>query len=209
MLIANDKTIVLIGYPESTLTQEANHFISADRPGGVEIFTPEKFLNIDNRTDYQYIVAFSLDISLRARVIELIEQEHLDCIRYVHNTVVYYDSNIKSWLGHGSFISPYSTILLHAKIGRHCTIDTHCLVAHYSELKDNIILHVGTHIAGKTILGENSIWNFRSAALNGLDISGNIEVGATSTVTKSLTQPGHYVGTPARRIGDRKVIEHV
>jgi len=209
MLIANDKIIVLIGYPDSTFTQEANHFISAERPGNVQIFTPEKFLSIDNRHSYQYIVAFSLDTNLRARVIDVVDQENLDCIRYIHDTVVYYNSDIESWFGSGSFISPYSTILLNAKIGRHCVIETYCLVAHYSELKDNIILHSGTMVAGKTTLGENSIWNFKSTAINGLDICGNIEVGAASTVTKSLIQPGHYVGTPARRIGDRKTLNYV
>jgi carbonic anhydrase/acetyltransferase-like protein (isoleucine patch superfamily) len=209
MLIANDKPIVLIGYAQSTVTQEANHFISADRPGKVKIITPTEFLNLTDKQQYQYFVGFTLDIDLRNQIINLIEEENLDCIRYVHDTVVYYNPDINSWLGRGSFIAPYSTILLHAKIGKHCIIETYCLVAHYSELKDNIILHVGTHIAGKTTLGGNSIWNFRSAALNGLDICGNIEVGATSTVTKSLTQSGHYVGTPARRIGDRKALTHV
>ena len=59
-------------------------------------------------------------------------------------------------------------------------------------------------IAGRTIVGNNSTFYFKSAVFNGLELCDNIEVGACSTVTKKIEQPGLYVGTPARRIGDVK-----
>jgi UDP-3-O-[3-hydroxymyristoyl] glucosamine N-acyltransferase len=59
-------------------------------------------------------------------------------------------------------------------------------------------------IAGRTTVGNNSTFNFKSAVLNGLELCDNIEVGACSTITKNIDQPGSYVGTPARRIGDVK-----
>jgi UDP-3-O-[3-hydroxymyristoyl] glucosamine N-acyltransferase len=204
MLIANNKPIRVIGFPESAMTQELYYFISEKFAGESKIILPDEFLSLTNLDDYQYFVGFSLDILLRAQIIELIEQKNLDCVRYVHDTVVYYNKDVESWLGRGSMVGPYNTILIDAKIGQHCIIETNCLIAHYSEIKDNVILHVGTFIAGKTIVGGNSVWNFKSAALNALDICGGIEVGATSTVTKNITQPGYYVGTPARRISDRK-----
>lgn len=209
MLIANDKPIRVIGFPESAMTQESYYFISEDFVGDSKIMLPDEFLSLKNLNDYQYFVGFSLDTNLRAQIIDLIEQQNLDCVRYIHDTVVYYNKDVESWLGRGSLIAPYTTILIDAKIGQHCIIETNCLIAHYSEIKDNVILHVGTLIAGKTTVGGNSVWNFKSAALNALDICGNIEVGATSTITKPLTEPGYYVGTPARRLGNRKIFNDI
>jgi carbonic anhydrase/acetyltransferase-like protein (isoleucine patch superfamily) len=209
MLIANNKPIRVIGFPESAMTQEMYYFISEEFAGESKIILPDDFLSLSNIDDYQYFVGFSLDIFVRAQIIDLIEQKNLDCVSYVHDTVVYYNKDVKSWLGQGSWIGPFSTILINAKIGKHCIIEPHCLIAHYSEIKDNVILHVGTLIAGKTTVGENSVWNFKSTALNALDICGGIEVGATSTITKNIKQPGHYVGTPARRVGDRKIFDGI
>jgi UDP-3-O-[3-hydroxymyristoyl] glucosamine N-acyltransferase len=98
-------------------------------------------------------------------------------------------------------ISAFSTILLHAKIGKHCILETYCLVAHYSELKDNVIMHVGTMIAGKTTVGNNCLFNFKSSAINNIIICDNVEVGAFSNITKNVTMPGRYLGSVARYSG--------
>jgi len=202
MLIANNKTIALIGFAGSTVTQEANHFIGKEFSGKITIINPDDFLNLTNKQDYQYFVAFTLDIVQRAQVIDIIESMNLDCIKYAHETVVCYQ-NIDQVLGRGSFVAPYTTILLSAQIGNHCIIETNCLVAHYSTLADNVVLHAGTLIAGRTTIGANTVFNFKSSTINAVSICGNIEVGATSTVTKDIDQSGYYLGTPARRVGNR------
>jgi len=78
------------------------------------------------------------------------------------------------------------------------------LIAHYSELQDNVIIHAGSMIAGKTTVGSNTVFQFKASALPGLTICQNVEVGATSTVTKNISDSGLYLGTPARRVGARR-----
>ena len=209
MLIANQKPICLIGYAPSTLTQEAYHFMSQEHSGQVLILEPEQFVDLNNKDQFQYGVAFTLDQELRKHIIDMVDRQNLDCIRYVHDTVVCYNPDVSAVVGRGSFVSPFSTILLGSQIGDHCIVETYCLIAHYSKLGNNVQLHSGTMIAGRTQVGNDSVFNFRSSALNALTLCDGIEVGAVSTVTKNLERPGRYVGTPARYVGEIKEFEHV
>lgn len=200
MLIANDKPICLIGYKSSTLTQEAEHFMAQEFSGPIIVMPPEDFFVVKNKDQYQYGVAFSLDQTLRKKVIDVVDSNNYDCIKYCHPTVVCYNKDINAVLGRGSFVSPFSTILLGSQIGNHCIIETYCLVSHYVKLGNNAHLHSGTMIAGRTEIGNNCMFNFKSSVLNALVLGNDIEVGAASTVTKSLDQPGRYVGSPARKV---------
>jgi len=102
MLIANQKSICLVGYAQSTLTQEAQYFISQEHSGSVFVLEPEQFINLDNKQQYQYGVAFTLDQQLRKRIINMVDGENLDCIRYVHDTVVCYTPDVAAVIGRGS-----------------------------------------------------------------------------------------------------------
>jgi len=204
MLIANKKPICLIGFDNSTITQEAWYFISKEFSGEMIILSPDEFLNFGDKDQYQYIVAFTLDTEKRKYIIDVLTELNLDSPIYVHDSVVCYTEDISTIIGKGTFIAPNSTVLLGSKIGKYCVIETYCLVSHYATLSDNVILHSGTMIAGKTAIGPNCIFNFKSAALNGLSICGDIELGACSVITKDTDIPGYYLGSVARRVGNTK-----
>jgi acetyltransferase-like isoleucine patch superfamily enzyme len=205
MILANRDTIRIIGFAESTITQEAKFFISAEFLGKIEIISPDEFINSTNKDMYSYVVAFTLDEELRQQVIDLLDTNQLDCIVYIHPTVVRYfdDTHVTKCVGAGSFISPFSTMLLGSKIGKHCIVETYCLISHYVNIGDNTQLHSGTMIAGKTHIGKNCMFNFKSSVLNALTVGDNVELGAASCITKDTPISGKYVGSPARRIGDR------
>lgn len=203
IITSSEKPIRIIGFVESTITQEGLYFISAAWEGDIAVITPAEFLLLPNKKDYQYLVFFTIDVIERIKIIDIIETMKLECFSYVHDTVVIYqDLNYLTMLGHGSFIAPFSTVLLGATIGKHCIIETYCLVSHYCKLGTNVILHSGTMIAGRTTIGNNCMFNFKSTSLNALTICDNVEVGAISTVTKNITMPGRYIGTIARYAGE-------
>ncbi len=204
MLVANQKPICLIGYEESTLVQEAKHFFIEEFHGEIMVIDPDEFFQIKNHAQYQYGVAFNLNTKLRAKVIDYLDINQLDCITYIHDTVICYTKDITTAIGKGSFVGPFSTILQQSKIGKFCIVESYCLISHYAKLGNNVHLHSGTMIAGRTTVGNHATFNFKSAVLNSLELCDNIEVGACSTITKNIYQPGSYVGTPARRIGDIK-----
>jgi acetyltransferase-like isoleucine patch superfamily enzyme len=201
MLVSNSKEMMMVGFPESTLTQEASFFVGQELQSKMHIIPPEEFFSIQNKHDYQYGVAFNQDLEMRMKVINEINQLDLDCVRYMHDSVVCYTKDIKSVIGRGSFIAPFSTILMGATIGDFCAVETYCLISHHVKIGNNVMLHSGTMIAGRTTIGDNCVFNFKSAALNKLTVGDNIMVNAISTLTKDALESGVYIGSPARRFG--------
>ena len=204
----SNKPIRVIGYENSTMTQEGVHFLSTEFSGEILVTTPEDFIGLPNKDEYQYLVFFALDTKKRKEIISIIEELQLECVSFIHNTAVIYKNlielpmeEINKVIGHGSVICPFSSVFLNAQIGNHCLIESYCLVSHYCVLEDNVILHSGAMIAGRTRIGANSVFNFKSTALNKLTICNDVEVGALSAVTKDITKPGRYIGTIARYVG--------
>lgn len=192
MFIRNNKPIKLIGYNESSLTQEML-FLSHEAASDVSITEPNEFKKSLHKDDFQYIVSFGLDLSERNDIIQEIDE--YDVASYIHKTA-YVASTAQ--IGIGTCVGPFSTVMQDAKIGKHSILETYCLISHYTELGDNCILHSGTMLAGKSKIGNNVMFNFRSSASNKLNICDNTVIGAFSNVTKDILEPGMYVGSPAR-----------
>ncbi|CAB4133703.1 WbbJ Acetyltransferase (isoleucine patch superfamily) [uncultured Caudovirales phage] len=199
MLISNNKEMMMIGFPESTLTQEAAFFVGQELQSKMHIISPDEFFAIQNKHEYQYGVAFNQDLEKRQQVIDIINELDLDCVRYMHDSVVCYEKDIKKVIGRGTFIAPFSTILMGATLGDFCAVETYCLISHHVKIGNNVMLHSGTMIAGRTTIGDNCVFNFKSAALNKLTVGDNVMVNAISTLTKDALESGVYIGSPARR----------
>ena len=105
------------------------------------------------------------------------------------------------------------------EIGANCTIDRRAL--DNTEIHDGVILDNLIHIAHNVVLGKNSAiaascaiagsskigQNFQMGGLSGvlghLDICDDVTVGAHTLITKSIKQPGNYIGImPAQDSGD-------
>lgn len=198
MIIENDKPIKIIGYSESSLTDGALQWFLLETKNKIEIISPEAFLNLQNKTSYQYFVAFSLDMNLREKICNIIDDLQLDCITYIHDSCVVFDT---CSIGKGVFIGSYSTIAYHTCIEDHCWIECNCLISHHVNLGKGCIIHGGSSIAGKVQIGQYSTLNFKSSVLNNLSVIDKTEIGAFSNVTKTITKPGRYVGSIARYIG--------
>jgi UDP-3-O-[3-hydroxymyristoyl] glucosamine N-acyltransferase len=199
MIIENNKSIKIIGYSESSMTDGCLNFFSKETQNKIDIITPENFLKLNNKYDYQYFVGFSLDMNLRKHVCNEIDTLNLDCITYIHDSCVVF-KNVR--IGTGVGIFPFSSILCYANIRDHCLIETNCLIAHHVNLGKNCIIHAGTLIAGKVTIGENCTFGFKSSTINKINITDNVNVGAFSNATKDITKSGRYVGTIARRVGE-------
>ena len=199
MIIENNKAIKIIGYPESSMSDGCLNWFSLESKNTIDIITPEDFLNLNNKNNYQYFVGFSLDMNLRKHVCDEIDNLNLDCITYIHDSCVVFD-NCK--IGKGVGVLAFSSVLYHANIQDYCWIETNCLIAHHVNLGRNCIIHAGTLIAGKTTIGENCTFGFKSSVINKISITNNVTLGAFSRATKNINKPGRYVGTIARYVGE-------
>lgn len=199
MIIENNKPIKFIGYSESSAIETALTFVAKESQNTIEVITPEDFLTLSNKSDYQYLVAFCLDVELRKIVCDEIDNLDLDCITYVHDSCLVCDT---CTLGKGVLIGAFSSALYLTHIGNHCWIESYCLVAHHVNLGRSCVMHSGVAIAGKTTIGENCTFKFKSSVLNNINITDDVTIGAYSNVTKDITKPGRYLGSIARYVGE-------
>jgi len=195
MLIANQKTVKIVGYPQGSMTFEFLSEIS--RTHQAEIMSVDAFFSLDDKAKYQYIVAEHMQ-SKRTPVINYMDQHNLDLVTYVHDSVVLAHLSPPK-IGAGTFIFPLTSILNNAIIGRHCIIGSQCHVGHDCYIGNNCQLRPGCMITGKSSIGNNCLLNTGVAITNTVTVCDNIELMAFSQVLKNLTEPGIYVGRSPKK----------
>jgi UDP-3-O-[3-hydroxymyristoyl] glucosamine N-acyltransferase len=196
IVTVNNNPIRIIGYAESSMTQEFVNEISKTHI--VEVVAPVNFVPDQN---YQYIVAVTFDLAERRQIIEIVDQHKLDLITVVHDTCLI-GSNPPAKIGAGTFVFPFSTIALGAQTGRHCIVGPYNLIGHYSHLGDNCITRPGVTISDKSTVGNHCVFNIKSTVANKVTITDNVSIMGLSNVVKNIDQPGRYAGSSVRRIGD-------
>jgi UDP-3-O-[3-hydroxymyristoyl] glucosamine N-acyltransferase len=196
IVTVNNNPIRIIGYPQSTMTQEFVNEISKTHLA--EVVSP---LNFELDSNYQYIIAVTFDLAERRQIIEKVDHHGLDLISVIHDTSLI-GSNPPADIGPGTFVFPFSTVALGSRTGRHCIIGPYNLIGHYSELGNNCITRPGVIISDKSKVGNNCVFNIKSTVTNKVTITDNVSIMGLSNVVKNIDQPGRYAGSSARRVGD-------
>jgi sugar O-acyltransferase (sialic acid O-acetyltransferase NeuD family) len=194
IIFRNDKPFRILGYHEASLTKSVFQILHDDIPN-TEIMLPKDFCILENKEQYQYFVTIGNDPEERKEMINIIDTLNLDCVSYIHESSLIHDS---AKIGKGVGIFCFSTIMADAVIGDHCMIDAYCMISHDCILEKNCIVRSGTIIAGRTEVGKNVLFCMKSSVINKINICDDVIIGAYSGVTKDITTPGMYLGTPAR-----------
>ncbi|MCI4670293.1 MAG: N-acetyltransferase [Bacteroidia bacterium] len=119
-------------------------------------------------------------------------------------------------IGDGCFIGPFVEVQKTAVIGKRTKVQSHAFVCELVTIGDDCFIGHGvmfindlfatggpaqgkkelwkeTHIGNNVSIGSN-------ATILPVDICDHVVVGAGSVVTKSITEPGIYVGNPAKKL---------
>jgi acetyltransferase-like isoleucine patch superfamily enzyme len=119
-------------------------------------------------------------------------------------------------IGEKSFIGPFTEIQKNVMIGKNCRIQSHSFICEKVTIGDDCFMGHGvmfindtfskggpargkqefwkeTHVGNRVSIGSN-------ATLLPVNICDDVVIGAGAVVTKDITEPGVYVGNPARRI---------
>ena len=198
ILTVNNNPIRIIGYSESSMTQEFVNEIS--KTHSAEVIAPVDFLN-DIDPKYQYIVSVTFDLVERKKIINIVDQHNLDLITVIHDTTLV-GTNPPAEIQPGTFIFPFSSIALGSKVGRHCIIGSYNLIGHYSHLGNNCLTRPAVIISDKSTVGNHCVFNIKSTVTNKSKIVDNVEVLGLTNVVKNIDHPGRYAGSSARRLGD-------
>jgi UDP-N-acetylbacillosamine N-acetyltransferase len=114
-----------------------------------------------------------------------------------------------AYVGKGATIQPASFVAHHAHIGpmaaigRGTILTTAAVVDHDSYIGDFTHISVNTTIAGRCRVGDLVFVGAGATVIDLIRIVDRVTIGAGSTVINDITEPGVYVGSPARLTGHR------
>jgi sugar O-acyltransferase (sialic acid O-acetyltransferase NeuD family) len=103
-------------------------------------------------------------------------------------------------IGDGTVIMDGAVINSGASIGElsivntNATVEHDCIIGAYSHIAPGAVLCGGVTVGDQAMIGASA------CVLPGVRIADRCLVGGGATVTRNLTEPGVYLGTPARRM---------
>ncbi len=121
-------------------------------------------------------------------------------------------------IGDNTFIGPFVEIQKNVTIGKNCKIQSHAFICELVTIGDNCFISHGVMFINdlfkdrgpadgdrtkwkETVVG-NNVSIGTNATILPVRICDNVVIGAGAVVTKDITEPGIYVGNPARKIRD-------
>ena len=119
-------------------------------------------------------------------------------------------------IGEGCFIGPFVEIQRDVKIGSFCKIQSHAFICELVEIGDRCFISHGAMFindlfaTGGPAGGKRELWKSTrlgshvsvgtNATVLPVAICDHVVIGAGAVVTKDITEPGIYVGNPARKV---------
>ena len=103
-------------------------------------------------------------------------------------------------LGIGTVVMAGVVINCCTHIGNGCIINSGSLIDHDNVIEDYVHVSPGANLAGTVKVGKGSWLGVGSVISNNINIMRECRVGAGAVVLKDITEPGVYVGVPARSI---------
>lgn len=102
-------------------------------------------------------------------------------------------------IGEGSVVMANAVVNPGAVIGRHCIVNTAAVVEHDCVVGDFAHISVGAKLGGTVTVGESTWVGIGAAVKNNVTVCPGCMIGAGAVVVKDITQPGTYMGVPARK----------
>lgn len=102
--------------------------------------------------------------------------------------------------GEGCLLCENTLCTVDVTLGRHTIVNVGSTIAHDVVLGDFVTVSPGVTVCGNCEIGDGVFLGAGCTVIEQIRIAPGVVVGAGATVVRDLTQPGTYVGTPARRI---------
>ncbi len=143
-----------------------------------------------------------------------VRQSGIVNVTFGHNVIVVQPVNLYGCvIGDKSFIGPFVEVQKGATIGKRCRIQSHAFICELVTIGDDCFVSHGAMFINDPFVtggpaGQPELWrktklgNHVSVGTNAtimpVTICDRVVVGAGAVVTKDITEPGIYVGNPAR-----------
>lgn len=145
--------------------------------------------------DYDVFVSIG-NTSVRKQLLEMCFEKNRSVPTLIHPCAVI-GPDVK--IGSGSVIMAGAVINASSKIGTGCIINTGATIDHDNLIYDYTHISVGSHLCGRVSIGSGTWIGAGSCVSNNISICSNCTIGAGAVVVKNITEPGIYIGVPARK----------
>lgn len=103
-------------------------------------------------------------------------------------------------LGAGTMVFDAAVVNSGTVAGEGCILNTGSIVEHDCALGVDVHIAPGAIVSGGSRVGDHSMIGAGATVIHGVLICAGCLVGGGTVVTEHLTEPGSYVGAPARRV---------
>ena len=124
-----------------------------------------------------------------------IKSKNIPLASFVHQSSFV---DISAKIGEGSFLCPGVTLDKDVELGACVLLNTGVTIAHDTKLGDFCFLGPSVNLAGFIKVAAKSFLGINTTIIDNIEISTAIQTGASATVVKNISEPGLYLGTPAR-----------
>ncbi len=169
-----------------------------DNEAITEVLGYKKLGKISDCLKYKSTCDFVIGIgnnAVRKRIAE--EYPELNFVTLIHPTA---SIGLNVTIDKGTVVMPMAVMNACATIGKHSTINSGAVVEHDCKVGDFCLIAPHATLCGVVQVG-NEVHIGAGAVINQvLTICDNVTIGSGSVVTKSIAEPGTYVGVPAKKI---------
>lgn len=102
--------------------------------------------------------------------------------------------------GTSNLIFPRAVLHTEVKLGSNNIINTASVLEHETVIGNHNHISVGAILCGRVSVGDNCFIGAGTTIIDKIRIGHNVTIGAGSVVIRDISEPGVYVGNPARRI---------
>lgn len=134
---------------------------------------------------------------IREQMLEWVMELGFEVPVLVHpNAVVAGDVTV----GKGSVVMAGAVVNSGTEMGKGVIVNTACSVDHDCRLDDYSHVSVGAHLAGTVHVGKQTWIGAGAVISNNVSVGADVMIGAGAVVVKDITEPGTYVGVPAKKL---------
>lgn len=103
-------------------------------------------------------------------------------------------------ISEGAVILNGSLIDQDVQVGANCFFSLGCSISHETIIGENTYCAPRVTVCGRSQIGKSCFLGANCTILGGLTVADHVTVGAGAVVTKSISEPGVYIGCPARKM---------
>lgn len=103
-------------------------------------------------------------------------------------------------VGEGCVVCAGTVLAISSQLADHVIVNLNCTIGHDTVLEPFCTVHPGSNLSGKVHVGACTDIGTGTKVIQGKIICPGCVLGAGAVVVKDITEPGTYVGIPARRI---------